>query len=129
MRSRWTFVVVNQLVRGLLLFAAREFFERRRAAPQDASVAFDGRSATPNGTRARTAADTAKLVGFVVAVLTFVAWGSAWLASEVWWLVTGRGPGGRLVAIGAVAPRAYNLRDRSRRARAARAVAEPRRRV
>jgi hypothetical protein len=104
------------LARGLILFAAREFIERRSTQPKGVPGACTAHSETPDAAGPRTAAPTIKLLALAIASLLFGSWVFGSLGLEVWWLLTGRGPGGRLLAAGAVAPRAYKFRTRTQTA-------------
>ena len=57
------------------------------------------------------------LLLFAIALLALGSGAVAWLGSVVWWMVTGRGRGGSLMAAGAVAPRPYRFGSGSGTAR------------
>ena len=102
---------MNQLASGLTHFAMRELVERHPGILEGAPLAFDAGSDT------RTVADAAKLLLFAIALLALGSGAVAWLGSVVWWMSTGRGRGGSLMAAGAVAPRPYRFGSGSGTAR------------
>ena len=115
--SRWTLSAVNQLASGLTHFGMREFIERRPAGLEGAPAAFESPSDTLGAAEPRTAADAAKLLVLATALLILGSGAVAWLGAVVWWLATGRGHGGSLMAAGAVTPRPYRFRYRPGTAR------------
>ena len=109
--------MVNQLASGLTHFGMREFIERRPSVLEGTPVAFKPPSDTSGAAEPRTAADAAKLLALATALLILGSGAVAWLGAVVWWLVTGRGRGGSLMAAGAVTPRPYRFRCRPGTAR------------
>jgi hypothetical protein len=89
--AHWRLAVANQFVPALTLLAFREFFalqaeiERQSEHDDDAPL---------------TTADAARVIAFLAALAVGGAWNFGGLAAVGCWLVTGRGPGGQLLASG-----------------------------
>ena len=89
--AHWRLAVANQFVPALALLAFREFF---------ALEAEMERQSEHDDDEPLTTADAARVIAFLAALAVGGAWNLGGLAAVGCWLVTGRGPGGQLLASG-----------------------------
>jgi hypothetical protein len=89
--AHWRLAVANQFVPALMLVALREFFALQAELERQSEHGDDAPLAT---------ADVARVIAFLGALAVGGAWSFGGLAAVGCWLVTGRGPGGQLLASG-----------------------------
>ena len=107
MWSRWSLALTQQLAGGLVQCVARELAERATGMSDQPDAARQARSV---GSGESSVAEAAKTGAFVTAMAAVGVWAFAWLGAMCWWLATGRGPGGRIVAASSVTLRHYDLK-------------------
>jgi hypothetical protein len=89
--AHWRLAGANQLVPALTLLALREFFALQAEMERQSEHGDDAPLTT---------ADAATVIAFLAALAVGGAWSFGGLAAVGCWLVTGRGPGGQLLASG-----------------------------
>ena len=109
MSSSWALALTNQLAGSLVQLGAQELLNRPAVTLEDLDAAF---LVSPDGAQESSVGETAMVAAFVAALAAVAVWAFSWLGAMCWWLVTGRGPGGRILAASAVTPRHYELRGR-----------------
>src|SRR4051794_9605197 len=106
--ARWTLVTVQQLSAAFIRLGVREVVERRPGEVEGEPAARKAAPAHRDTIGVPSFVATAELVTLTTALIALImSVGS--LAAMVWWLATGRGPGGRIVAASAVTPRHYRI--------------------
>jgi hypothetical protein len=114
--SRLTLAVINQFAPALAVLAIRELIQL--GAERDSAAArLEAGSGEPNQCESSTGADAARLLGSLTALTVGGVWSCGGLGAVMWWLVTGRGPGGLLLATGSMASPAYGFRGHGTTAR------------